>query len=58
MGPILVGSPEQIADELESWIEATDIDGFNLCYAVTPESFADFVDLVVPDPAAARCLQA
>jgi len=49
MGPILVGSPEQIADELESWIETTDIDGFNLCYAVTPESFADFVDLVVPE---------
>jgi len=49
MGPVLVGSPEQIADELESWIETTDIDGFNLCYAVTPESFADFVDLVVPE---------
>jgi long-chain alkane monooxygenase len=49
MGPILVGSPEQIADELESWIETTDIDGFNLCYAVTPESFTDFVDLVVPE---------
>jgi alkanesulfonate monooxygenase len=49
MGPILVGSPEQIADELESWIEVTDIDGFNLCYAVTPESFTDFVDLVVPE---------
>jgi alkanesulfonate monooxygenase SsuD/methylene tetrahydromethanopterin reductase-like flavin-dependent oxidoreductase (luciferase family) len=49
MGPILVGSPEQIADELESWIEVTDIDGFNLCYAVTPESFTDFVDMVVPE---------
>jgi FMN-dependent oxidoreductase (nitrilotriacetate monooxygenase family) len=32
MGPILVGSPEQIADELESWIETTDIDGFNLYF--------------------------
>jgi alkanesulfonate monooxygenase len=49
MGPILVGSPEQIADELESWIEVTDIDGFDLYYAVTPESFTDFADLVVPE---------
>jgi alkanesulfonate monooxygenase len=49
MGPILVGSPEQIADEFESWIEATDLDGFNLAYAVTPETFADFVELVVPE---------
>ncbi len=30
-------------------MEATDIDGFNLCYAVTPESFSDFVELVVPE---------
>jgi FMN-dependent oxidoreductase (nitrilotriacetate monooxygenase family) len=49
MGPLLVGSPEQIADEFESWIEATDLDGFNLAYAVTPETFTDFVELVVPE---------
>jgi FMN-dependent oxidoreductase (nitrilotriacetate monooxygenase family) len=48
-GPLLVGSPAQIVDELEAWMEATDVDGFNLAYAVTPESFADFVDLVVPE---------
>ena len=30
-------------------MDATDVDGFNLAYAVTPESFADFVDLVVPE---------
>lgn len=27
----------------------TDIDGFNLAYAVTPETFIDIVDLVVPE---------
>jgi FMN-dependent oxidoreductase (nitrilotriacetate monooxygenase family) len=48
-GPVLVGSPEQIADELIAWVEETDVDGFNLAYAVTPEAFADFVDLVVPE---------
>jgi FMN-dependent oxidoreductase (nitrilotriacetate monooxygenase family) len=48
-GPVVVGSPAQVADELIGWVEETDIDGFNLAYAVTPETFADFVDLVVPE---------
>jgi FMN-dependent oxidoreductase (nitrilotriacetate monooxygenase family) len=45
----LVGSPEQVADELESWIAETGLDGFNLTRTVTPESYADFIDLVVPE---------
>jgi FMN-dependent oxidoreductase (nitrilotriacetate monooxygenase family) len=49
MGAIVVGSPESVADQLESWVNETDIDGFNLAYAVTPESFSDFVELVVPE---------
>lgn len=48
-GPLFVGSPQQIADTLISWVETTGVDGFNLAYAVTPESFEDFVDLVVPE---------
>ena len=48
-GPLFVGSPEQIADTLIEWVRATDVYGFNLAYAVTPESFEDFVDLVVPE---------
>ncbi len=49
MGAIVVGSPQTVADQLESWVNETDIDGFNLAYAVTPESFSDFVELVVPE---------
>src|ERR1700719_543930 len=49
MGAIVVGSPESVADQLEAWVRDTDVDGFNLAYAVTPESFSDFVDLVVPE---------
>ncbi|MGH7843322.1 MAG: LLM class flavin-dependent oxidoreductase, partial [Candidatus Binataceae bacterium] len=49
MGAIVVGSPTSVADQLESWISQTDLDGFNLAYAVTPESFSDFVELVVPE---------
>ncbi|MGH8335320.1 MAG: LLM class flavin-dependent oxidoreductase, partial [Gammaproteobacteria bacterium] len=49
MGAIVVGSPQTVADQLQSWVEETNIDGFNLAYAVTPESFADFVELIVPE---------
>ncbi len=47
--PKLVGSPEQVADGLQQWIEDTDVDGFNLAYVVMPETFTDFVQLVVPE---------
>ncbi len=45
----LVGSPQQVADELESWIAETGLDGFNLARTVTPESYEDFIDLVIPE---------
>jgi long-chain alkane monooxygenase len=47
--PVLVGSGAEIADALQSWVEDTGVDGFNLAYALTPGSFADVVDLVVPE---------
>ena len=46
-GPVLVGTPEHIADAFQDWIEAG-VDGFNLAYAITPGSFIDFIDGVVP----------
>ena len=46
-GPVLVGAPEQIADQLEEWI-AAGVDGFNLAYATLPASFEEFIDGVVP----------
>lgn len=48
MGPVLVGSGETIADQLQSWVDETDVDGFNLAYAVTPGTFRDVVDHVIP----------
>ena len=47
-GPVAVGAPADVADTLQDWAAKTDVDGFNLAYAVMPESFSDFVDLVVP----------
>lgn len=45
----VIGSPGQVADELESWIAETGLDGFNLTRIVTPESYEDFIDLVIPE---------
>ncbi|KAH6892890.1 xenobiotic compound monooxygenase, DszA family [Thelonectria olida] len=49
LGPVGVGSPETIADELESWIREADIDGFNLGYVTTPGTFEEVVDLLIPE---------
>jgi len=45
----LVGDAGQVADELERWVDEGDIDGFNLTRIVVPESFEDFIDIVVPE---------
>ncbi len=49
LGPLIVGGPGRVADELVGWIEDTDLDGFNLAYALSPGSFRDFVEYVVPE---------
>ncbi|NED60844.1 5,10-methylene tetrahydromethanopterin reductase, partial [Streptomyces sp. SID10244] len=36
------------ADALQDWVTETDVDGFNVAYAVTPGSFEDIVTHVVP----------
>jgi len=43
----IVGTPEQIADELELWSDAG-VDGINLMYHTTPGSFQDFIEGVTP----------
>jgi alkanesulfonate monooxygenase len=49
IGPIVVGSPATVADQLEGWIDETGTDGFNLCFVVRPETFVDVVELLVPE---------
>jgi FMN-dependent oxidoreductase (nitrilotriacetate monooxygenase family) len=49
IGPFAVGSPAEVADALQEWQEDTDIDGFNLPYAITPGTFEDLVDYLVPE---------
>ncbi len=49
LGPVSVGSPSTVADELERWVAEADVDGFNLGYVTTPGTFEDVVDLLVPE---------
>jgi long-chain alkane monooxygenase len=44
----VVGTPEEIADKIEEFVERTDLDGFNVHSNVSLASYRDFVDLVVP----------
>ena len=48
-GPVLVGDPAQVADQLEAWLDETGIDGFNLAFALPHEDMRAVVDLVVPE---------
>jgi alkanesulfonate monooxygenase SsuD/methylene tetrahydromethanopterin reductase-like flavin-dependent oxidoreductase (luciferase family) len=43
----IVGTPEQIADSLEEWRDAG-IDGVNLICQISPKTYVDFIDQVVP----------
>ncbi|ROW17486.1 hypothetical protein VPNG_00762 [Cytospora leucostoma] len=49
LGPVAIGSPQTVADELERWVREADIDGFNLGYVTTPGTFEEVVDLLVPE---------
>lgn len=48
-GPVVVGSPQRVVDAMQDWVAKTGVDGFNLAYAVTPETFENIVDLIVPE---------
>lgn len=47
--PVFIGSGSDIADQMAAWADDTGVDGFNLAYAVMPETFEDLVDRVVPE---------
>lgn len=46
---LIVGDPSQVADQLLKWVDEAGIDGFNLTRIVNPQSYVDFIDLVVPE---------
>jgi len=48
-GPVLVGSPETVADALEEIVAASGAGGFNLAAVAVPESWEQIVGLLVPE---------
>ena len=44
-----IGTPSQVADEMEHWFKDGAADGFNVMPAWLPGSLKDFVDLVIPE---------
>jgi FMN-dependent oxidoreductase (nitrilotriacetate monooxygenase family) len=45
----IVGTPEQIVDQLEEWFLNEGADGFNIMPPTFPEGFNDIVELVIPE---------
>ena len=45
----LIGTPEQVVDELQTWFENEGADGFNVLPPTTPAGLNDFVDFIVPE---------
>ena len=48
-GLSMMGTPVQIADQMQEWLEARGCDGFNIMFPFLPEGLDDFVDMVVPE---------
>ncbi|RCK67592.1 hypothetical protein Cantr_02581 [Candida viswanathii] len=48
LGILIIGDPNEVADELIRWHEVSGVDGFNFTYAVSPGSFEDLVEYVIP----------
>lgn len=53
----MVGTPEHAADKIEACVEQNGVDGLNSAFALSPESFEDVVDLLVPEMVRLRTLQ-
>jgi FMN-dependent oxidoreductase (nitrilotriacetate monooxygenase family) len=47
--PAIVGNAAKVADTLQALVAETGVDGFNLTRTVVPESFEDFIEIVVPE---------
>lgn len=47
-GLALMGTPDEIADEMEQWLMERASDGFTIMFPYLPEGLNDFIDKVVP----------
>ncbi|MDF2444302.1 MAG: long-chain alkane monooxygenase [Subtercola sp.] len=47
-GSVFVGTPEEVVDALEEFVASTDVDGFLVQPHLTPGTYDDFIELVLP----------
>ena len=47
--PVVVGTPDDVADTVEHWYRDLGVDGINIKEVVRPDTLVEFVDLVVPE---------
>ena len=45
----MIGTPGEIADTMQAWLETEASDGFNIMFPTVPAGLDDFVELVVPE---------
>lgn len=48
VGPVFWGTADEVADQIEHWVNISKVDGFNFAYAITPGSFEDIVYKLIP----------
>ncbi|KAG7664423.1 uncharacterized protein J8A68_002049, partial [[Candida] subhashii] len=48
LGPVFVGTAEKVADDIERWVDISGVDGFNITYAISPGTFEDVVEYLIP----------
>lgn len=48
-GQLFVGSGRTVADDLEAYAERSGVDGFNIVYHITPGSFVDVAQFLIPE---------
>jgi N-acetyl-S-(2-succino)cysteine monooxygenase len=46
---VLYGTPQQLADDMQAWLEAGACDGFNLLFPHYPKPLEEWVTLVIPE---------
>ncbi|WP_158507221.1 NtaA/DmoA family FMN-dependent monooxygenase [Subtercola sp. Z020] len=47
-GSVFVGTPEEVVDQVEEFVRATDVDGFLIQPHLTPGTYDDLIELVLP----------
>jgi len=48
-GNVTAGTPAQIADRMEAYVDQAGVDGFNIAYMIRGKSVDEFIELVIPE---------